>query len=88
MIVEEKISGTLCRVHSNDVDPKYVAQWFLTDENEIKGLMFAKDADASFVVKEFGAWIQVQKTPIKLSTTIRSIAWIIRHFGFKEFIKE
>jgi len=84
MIVEEKISGTLCRLHPDEKDPKYVAQWILSKDGEIKALMVAEGVGLQ-AFKEFGAWVLRQKRTLKLTTAIVSIAKIAKYrWGFIE----
>lgn len=87
MIVEEEIAGTLCRLHPDENNPEYVAQWILSEDGEIKALMVLDGAGIQSY-KEFGAWVLRQKGPLKLTTAIVSIAKVVGRWGFKEFVKE
>jgi len=82
MVIEERVNGTLCRVHLDEQSAHYSAQWILSDNGEIQGLMIIDNAGAVF--KEFGAWVQVQVKPLRLKTSIRSVRNIVKRFGFVE----
>lgn len=85
MIVEERISGTLCRLHPDPDKPDYTAQWILTNDGEIKGLM---SVGAKYGwVKEFGAWCRQQPGPLRLSTAVHGIKLIMKRFGFTELTR-
>jgi len=86
MIVEEKITGTLCRYHPGSKDPKYTVSWILTDDNEIKGFMMSEIARGFGV--EFAAWVQQQRKPLRVMTAVRSVATMAKRFGFVELEKK
>ena len=86
MIVEEKITGTLCRFHPDEAEPEYTATWILTDDGEIKAFTMVKISRK--FGPEFAAWVQAQKRPLKVITAIRSIHNILKRFDFIELVKE
>lgn len=88
MIIEEKLTGpvTLCRLHPDENSPEYTAQWILTDDGEIKGLM-SRDAKLAWVL-EFGAWCVAQRRALKFTTAIRSVGRIMKRFNFIEYRRE
>ena len=86
MIVEEKITGTLCRFHPDESDPEYTASWIVTDLGEIKGFSMTK-INRKFG-PEFAAWVQAQNRPLKVVTAIRGIHNILKRFNFIELVKE
>lgn len=87
VIVEEKITGPilLCRLHPDPADPKYTGQWILTEWGEIKGLMILKATPESYL--EFGAWLNAQPGPLKLSTAVESVERAVRRWRFKEMMR-
>jgi hypothetical protein len=83
MIVEEKdISGTLYRFHPDPDDPKYTAQWIVTDMFEIKGMMILKPS-RQFLI-EFHKWLDGCTGKLNCSTAVESIERAMKRFNFKE----
>jgi len=100
MVVEERVTGTLCRVHLDEESAHYSAEWLLTSKRlnrwlswlywlgwprnppEIKGLIISDNHLA--VAREFGKWVQVQQGVLRARTAVKSVAGILKRFGFVE----
>lgn len=86
MIVTEKVSGTIFRLYEDKDIPKFNAIWILTDENEIKGLLFKKLNKN--ILTQFKNWLKSLKDGVRTETAIESVETFLKRFKFKELVKE
>ena len=85
MIVTEKVSGTIFRLYEDKDVPKFTAIWILTDENEIKGLLFKKLNKN--ILFQFKNWLNSLKDGVRTETAIESIETFLKRHYFKELVK-
>lgn len=85
MIVSEKITGTLYRLHLDGNNPLPDAQWFLTSEGHIKGLLIRQRATLK-ALREFQSWLS-RHNVIGFDTAVESVEKVSKLWGFKRMEK-